>query len=308
MKLFTLLILFFSLTIFSGHLQSQINPFEIEGRIDSTELVKMQDVQSIGSEFQEVLKLAQPEEDRDLVNPFEVNHVPLLPSINKNRQNREVQRLNRSRFISQTYIMWILLVCVIVFALITAQHRQYVRELFSSLLNNNAFNNLRRKSGGITNIYGILLYLNFTVSLTIFIILSVSSTELYVFGYLLLSIVLVYIIKHMCLAISAYILPQDDLIKRYSFSIGSIHLVLGIVLLPLNILMYFDSSTGLGMWSWIGTVIIVLSLVLRLLKGLFFSSKVVASYPFQFFIYLCAFEIMPWLVIFRLLNNIGILN
>ncbi len=305
LRLAYILILFFFND--SGFLIGQVNPFEIEGRIDSAELILLQQQESIINTDNTVAP-KEKELNATKENPFEVNHVPLLPSINKRGRSAEVQKLNRSKFISQTYIMWVLLICVIIVALITAQNRAYVSDLFSSLINNNAFNTLRKKEGGITNIYGILLYGVFTLSISVFLILLSQVMGLSSFGKVLAVVVIIYVVKHLCFALSAYILPQHELIKKYSFSVGSIHLVLGIILLPINILIYFNPTEGIGLVTYIGVIVIALALILRVLKGLFFSSKVVATYPFQFFMYLCAFEILPWLVIYRLLSNAGILN
>lgn len=115
----------------------------------------------------------------------------------------------------------------------------------------------------------------------------------------ILLVVVVYTIKYVGLQISGWLFGIKELADTYAFIVFLINKVMGVMLLPATIMLALGTQTGVS---------VVLTLSLLVLGLLYFYRYIIAmpmvrAYSrvssFHFFIYLCAFEIVPLLLVYK---------
>jgi len=119
--------------------------------------------------------------------------------------------------------------------------------------------------------------------------------------YCVVTVGLVYLVKFMILKLTGWIFNMRDAADTYIFIVFLVNKLLAIFLLPLLIVIAFS----LPSWS---AVLITLSYIMVVM---FFAYRYIVSFApvrrevkvsqFHFFMYLCAFEIIPLLLIYKVL-------
>ncbi|MEO5681189.1 MAG: DUF4271 domain-containing protein [Chitinophagaceae bacterium] len=119
--------------------------------------------------------------------------------------------------------------------------------------------------------------------------------------YCIVAVGLVYLVKFLILKFTGWIFNIRDAADTYIFIVFLVNKLLAIFLLPLLIVMSFSMA------SW-ANVLLTLSYVMI---GAFFTYRYIVSFApvrrevkvsqFHFFMYLCAFEIIPLLLIYKVL-------
>jgi hypothetical protein len=114
-------------------------------------------------------------------------------------------------------------------------------------------------------------------------------------------LVLLYALKSFTLGILGFLFDQQKLISEYKYNISLYNKIFGLMLLPLIVGMLYGSEhlhvaiiyTGLAMWAAF--------YLLQLARGL----EIIVSKDFSVFylvLYLCAFEIFPIIVLYKLIE------
>ena len=121
--------------------------------------------------------------------------------------------------------------------------------------------------------------------------------------YCVLAVGLVYLVKFLVLKFTGWIFNIRDAADTYIFIVFLVNKLLAIFLLPLLIIMSFSLA------SW-ANVLLTLSYVM---VGVFFAYRYIVSFApvrrevkvsqFHFFMYLCAFELVPLLLIYKVLMS-----
>ena len=121
------------------------------------------------------------------------------------------------------------------------------------------------------------------------------------FLYSSIGLSVIYLVKFVMLKVAGWILGQEEAANSYIFIVFIINKVVGVFLLPILVLLAFLKGGGYQVTlvlSWIG------------IGGLFLYRFILAYSAihnqvrfnlFHFFLYLCAFEIAPLLLIYKLL-------
>jgi hypothetical protein len=119
------------------------------------------------------------------------------------------------------------------------------------------------------------------------------------FLYCILGLSCIYFIKFIGLKISGWLFNMEDATNAYIFIVFVINKMIGILLLPFLILLAFTPN---NIYS------VSLTLSWCLVAGLF-GYRIILTFeavrnqvkvnPFHFFLYICAFEIAPLLLIYK---------
>ncbi len=109
----------------------------------------------------------------------------------------------------------------------------------------------------------------------------------------------IYLIKFIGLKICGWLFNMQDAANTYVFIVFIINKMIGILLLPVLLLLAFTSgniySVGLT-FSW---CLVAALLVYRIILTFGAVRNQVKVNPFHFFLYICAFEIAPLLLIYK---------
>lgn len=125
-------------------------------------------------------------------------------------------------------------------------------------------------------------------------------TYLYSFG----AISLIYIVKHLILNFLGWSLRLKSSTDTYIFIVFLCNKVLGIMLLPILMLLAFAGEPLLTVAETLALVAVGGILLYRYISAYGFITQELNASRFHFFLYLCAFEVAPLLLIYKVLTKI----
>jgi hypothetical protein len=130
-------------------------------------------------------------------------------------------------------------------------------------------------------------------------LLPISFWEAY--WYVCLFFLVLYLGKYICLQLVGLIFNVKELISTYIFVVFLINKVLGILLIPFILMLAFSKPAYYAI-SIVGAAILTFLLFLyRYLFSLTSVRNKLHISSFHFFLYLCAFEILPLLILYKLI-------
>jgi hypothetical protein len=245
---------------------------------------------------------AQPRYLGDGSNPFEVDHVPT--------RKRDIQRMDKSKSendsptSSNLFVFWLTLFSLIILAIVLNTQKSTLPKLFKSLTNENILKlNKREEASGVSAVYLLLYCVYFsTFSAFLYLLLQhfiITSGGLLIWFYLLLAILFVYSFRHFAMFVFGSFFPVSKEVSLYNFTIISFNLVLGLVLIPINLLLAFGPESLSSSLIYLALSLIALIFILRFLRGLFIAIPYLTANTFHFLLYLCTFEIAPILLVYK---------
>lgn len=206
---------------------------------------------------------------------------------------------------------WLIFILIGLLGFLAVRLAVYIKDIrvtIQAFLSTNASKHIQREQASLFRPESLSGYLLFGGSMGTYIFLAlrilVPDAGFNGFGMLLLlmsGVLGVYILKHLQLFLLSLTLPCPDELESYNFIISTTNKTLGIILLPLLFLIaYLPSSTQAtalyGSFFLLGMVY-----VWRTLKGLLSAANLILFRKFHFFVYLCAVEIAPTLILLKLL-------
>lgn len=248
-------------------------------------------------------------------NPFEVSHIPLRRSELKEQavstkvdpSSGKTRSVVKTESSSNTFIFWLVLFTLLLLAIVVNVQRNAISKVVKSITNENVLKLSRREeNGGLTGHY-IMLYVVFFINLASFVYLIAKmyngldgfSNWLIVF----VSVTGIYLIRHISMSFLGQIFNISKDSGLYSFTIMTFNIFLGLALIPINLVVAFSPSEIGKVVMYIGIGLILILLLIRLLRGLLIGVRFIGEHIFQFFLYLCTFEIAPILILLRILGD-----
>jgi hypothetical protein len=118
--------------------------------------------------------------------------------------------------------------------------------------------------------------------------------------YLILFFTSLYLGKYICLELAGFIFNTKELVKSYIFIVFLVNKVLGFLLVPFVLIMAFARPIYYTLAIYGAAGIAVLLLLYRFLFSITSVRNKLQLSSFHFFLYLCAFEILPLLILYKL--------
>jgi hypothetical protein len=112
---------------------------------------------------------------------------------------------------------------------------------------------------------------------------------------------IVYSVKYIGLKISGWLFGMEEVTETYLFIVFLINKVVGVLLLPATMMLALGSNTLQPVLLIISLLGLMILYLYRYLIALPLVRNHSALTGFHFFIYLCAFEVVPVLLIYKLL-------
>ncbi|ARV10020.1 hypothetical protein BTO05_10375 [Winogradskyella sp. PC-19] len=213
----------------------------------------------------------------------------------------------REYFTQDLYISLIIGCFVIV---VTARQLFATRFIdFLAVIWNDRYIKIYAKEQRKIDVFTGLLFLNFIVTLGIFIFLSYShlkDSNVFDNNYLLLIlfsvIAITLIVKALIERLVAHFFEFSEFAKIYLFQKSTYKNISGLLLLLTNILLLFSKlDKKLVLYSTITILLLInISGFLRFLK---LYQKAVISNFFYFLLYLCALEIGPYVILYKVIKD-----
>ena len=265
---------------------------------------------------EELILLDQPTQELDVTNPFDVSHIPIRKSKLKNEANAfkpaaaGSKHNSKNEKASNVFLFWLFLLTTFILAIVINTQRGSLTKIAKAITNENVLKlNHREEKKGVNGHY-ILLYFSFIVNAAIFVYLILynlfDQSGWNVFQLCFFTVLLIYVVRHIFLSFISSSFPIQKEVSLYGFTIQSFNLFIGIVLIPLNLIIAFGPEKIAVSLIYLTVVIVGLLLVLRSFRGLLISSRWISGNIFHFLLYLCAFEILPILLLIKVIGSFGI--
>lgn len=199
--------------------------------------------------------------------------------------------------------IFFLLLSLLFLIFIVNVERSFVRDLWKVISNENYSSlHLRNQRNTMRQILLIMGYIVFILQAGIFLyhalLLFGYRGELFDNVWTCIAVVLmVYLIRHSVIAYLRWLFNNEKEMTLFSFDISIFNIMVGLVLLPINVLINFGPENMLKPLIIIGVIIALLAYLMRQLRWMLTARHLITHSLFLFFIYLCAIEILPlWAV------------
>ena len=203
-------------------------------------------------------------------------------------------------------LFYLLVGMLLIYGFVNNMYPQYFQKLFSQFSQSSMRMMQNREQLLNNSVASLLLNLCFILSFSLMASLLIYNRHLLpisfwlVYLYICLFFTSLYLGKYICLEIAGAIFSTKELVKTYIFVVFMINKVLGILLLPFILILafakpiYFPAAIiGAGGLS-------VLLFLYRYLFSLTSVRNKLHISSFHFFLYLCAFEILPIMILYKL--------
>ena len=103
--------------------------------------------------------------------------------------------------------------------------------------------------------------------------------------------------------VAGFLFNKIDIFREFLYNTFIFNKVIAILLLPLSLFVFYTDGILMEVFQWIALGTVFLILILRLIRGFVFSFKRGVSI-FYMFLYLCALEMAPLILLYRWLEEI----
>jgi hypothetical protein len=119
--------------------------------------------------------------------------------------------------------------------------------------------------------------------------------------YSIALLTLVYIFKYLVIQFMGWVFNAKEQASTYGFIVFLINKVIALVLLPLLFLLAFSSGYAQDVILTIAACAVILLLIFRYIISLTIIRGALNIHPLHFFIYLCGIELMPMLIMYKVM-------
>ena len=210
---------------------------------------------------------------------------------------------------------WLFLVLVIVLGGLTylrVFYRKNFFQIIAACFNNNLTNQIVRDENLLMQRASVMLNVSFSIIAASFIYLvsvhynwpmNGMGTGFIRFVFLALLVSAAFTLKFVVLRFCAYLFKLGREMSTYIFNIFIINNLLGIALVPFVALILFGNSVDSTVLIIIAVSVIGIAWLYRIGRGILIATRYPDFSPVYLFLYLCALEIAPLLVLVKLVSK-----
>ncbi len=224
-------------------------------------------------------------------------------------QSKKPLSVKEKNVLYQRFLFVTIVTMMVILTLVVTIFRIFIAKIWQAFLNDNILSQLLREQGAEANVGYFILYLVFFINAGIFTFLALKYFNLKIAGSNISTLFLCiggiagfYLFKHLLLSIVQFVFPIEKEVSRYNFTITVFNIMMGIFLTPLILFIAYASEGISGLVIKLTIALLLATILFRGLRGLFIANRFFAWHKFHFFLYLCAVELAPLLVTFKLLG------
>lgn len=221
----------------------------------------------------------------------EAQDIDILPPAERKRPSRGIQ-------------IFLLLFSLLLLIFIVNVERSFVKDLWRVISNENYSSlHLRNQRNTMRQILLLMGYLVFIIQAGIFLYHALSNFnyEGQLFdnvGTCIALVLVIYLIRHSVIRYLRWLFNNDKEMTLFSFDISTFNIMVGLVLLPINVMLNFGPESLAKPLIIIGLVAIIGAYLMRQLRWMLTARQLITNSLFLFFVYLCAVEILPlWAIL-----------
>ncbi len=210
---------------------------------------------------------------------------------------------------------WIFLILVLVVGVLTylrVFYRKNFFQIIAACFNNNLTNQIVRDENLLMQRASVMLNVTFSFIAAAFMyLISVHydwsmdgmGTGFIRFIFLTVIVSSVFTLKFLALRFCAYLFHLGREMSTYIFNIFIINNLLGLILIPFIALILFGNILSASTLIMIALGLIVIAYLYRIGRGILIATRYPGFSPVYLFLYLCALEIAPLLVLLKLVSK-----
>ena len=208
--------------------------------------------------------------------------------------------------ITNEWFTVLIVFCLAVLAIVKYAYNKRFTD-FITVIGNSKYLKIYSREQKFIDQFDALLFINLIISSSIFFYIAYSTLviktnfESTLFFKIVISIGALILIKILLERLIASVFEIDELIDNYIFQKTNYKNYLGLILLPINIILIYALQPN-------KTLIVISIILLLLINSIgFFSSfkthqKLILNNWFYFILYLCALEIGPYVILYKVFN------
>jgi hypothetical protein len=210
---------------------------------------------------------------------------------------------------------WLFLILIIVLGVLTylrVFYRKNFFQIIAACFNNNLTNQIVRDENLLMQRASVMLNVTFSIIAASYIYLvSVHydwsldgiGTGFIRFVFLALIVSAAFTLKFLVLRFCAFLFHLGREMSTYIFNVFIINNLLGIALVPFVALILFGNSIDSTILIITAATVIGIAWLYRIGRGILIATRYPAFSPVYLFLYLCALEIAPLLVLVKLVSK-----
>ena len=295
-------LLLFFLLLFSNsyflNAQGADNPFELKHRLEEGDINRQAPV--------------------DATNPFDVNRLPTdkeptLTTPTPDKKTTKATKKQRTKLKgADNFVFWLITIMLILMTFMITLYKVIIEKSYRSFINENFLKMVHRDQGRIVSFPYMIFYILFFINLSILIFLivrhfdlSITSSPLLSYFICLGGVILAFVLKHVLLMVLGSTFPLSKEIRQYSFTIIIFSIILGLILVPFNLLIAFTDPDLARVLIYSALGVIAGIYAFRSIRALIIAGSHISLHTFHFFMYLCTAEIAPAVLLGKLILSQG---
>ena len=231
-------------------------------------------------------------------NVFLKEGKPRRPDVNPLRHYRDLD-----------WLVYTMAGIVLLLGIIRLSYLKYFTDLFRAFLNPTLSQRQLKDQLSQSPFPNFLLNAFFVISLALYIYLMMfrqqyitnTNNAWMVIPGLIVLVAIVYSVKYVMLRFCGWLFGSIELADSYIFILYLINKVLGVLLVPFLIILAFCRPNVAGAFLYISIFFIVLLVAYRYIRSYAVVKQYLSFSRLHFFLYLCAFEVAPVLIITKAL-------
>jgi len=209
-------------------------------------------------------------------------------------------------FRGKEFIFYLLIFLLIVFAVLRQLFQKYFNDLFRVFFRTTLNQTQIREQLMQTPLPSLMLNGFFVVSGGLYITflleyLKINPVDNFwlMFFYCCLGLSIAYLVKFLGLKIAGWLLGIKEATDSYIFIVFIINKMIGVLLLPFLIMLAFSEGRIYSISLTISWCLLIVIYLYRFILTYSVIRNQIKVNPFHFFLYFCAFEIAPLLLVYR---------
>jgi len=205
---------------------------------------------------------------------------------------------------------WYTVLIVLSLCILTLAKQVYANRFaeFIRVVGNSKYLKIYSREKKLIDKFDALLFINLIISLSIFVFLSYTTLvkqvpfDLFLFLKIALGISIVFLVKILLERLIARLFTINSVIDAYLFQKTSYKNFMGMLLIPINIFLVFTVHPNPTMLFVIFGVLILINLI-GIITSIKSYQKIILHNFFYFILYLCALEIGPYIILYKLFTD-----
>ncbi len=224
-------------------------------------------------------------------------------------KKQHVHKAFKNYGFTRDWVLLIIIVNLLIFAFVKFYYSDYLSKFYSSIFNYTAFTKLFRERNSLRQRASSIYYIVFYINLSLFIYFIINYYNLIHFKFhpftmyliIIAGVFLVSYNKTLMLKSLGFFLDLKNITNEYIFSLSIYNQATGIIFFPIVLSLPYIPQAFVSILIVISISLLLIFFLLRIFRAFRIIFEKHYSY-FYLILYLCALEILPYFLVWKLFN------